>query len=160
VATTDTSSATDAELCVLLTPAELQRWRVQLAHAPGLFARWRMGRMPAAHPSSSHDGFYAHLLAGAVTSFEIVASRPAAGPAAAMVRCVYTLQGRSDVALHEAPLRAPTLRFSPCGCRLQLLDGVTGWAVMHTAFDLTLLPRLLRAERMRSPQPAKDARCC
>jgi len=138
---------------VLLTSTELQHWRVQLAHTPGLFARWRMGCMPAAHPSSSRDRFYAHLLAGAVTSFEIVASGSAASSAAAIVRCVYTLQGRSDVVLHEAPLRAPTLCFSPCGSRLQLLDGVTGWAAMHTAFHLTLLPRLLRAERMGSPQP-------
>ena len=31
VATTDTSSAPVAEMCVLLTPVELQHWRVQLA---------------------------------------------------------------------------------------------------------------------------------
>jgi hypothetical protein len=131
-----------------LSPAELQPMRAQLARAPGLFARWRMGRIRAAPAGpSSRGNFYALLLAGAVTSFELVASRSDAGVAAASVRCVYTLRGQSEVVFHEVPLRAPALRFSSCGSKLQLLDGVAGWAAMQTAYRLTFLPYLLLAER-------------
>lgn len=116
----------------------------QRERTPGLFARWRMGHIRTQPAHALQSTFLEQLLAGCVTSFEIVACRM--GPAAASIRCLFTLRHRSDVVLHEAPLRAPVVCFASAGTELQLLHGEEGWAAMHSSFRLTFLPCLLQGE--------------
>jgi len=106
--------------------------REQWTRIPGLFARWRMGRISTQPVHFLHSTFLEQLLAGCVASFEIVAGRM--GPTSASVRCLFTLRHRGNVVLHETPLRAPAVCFACAGTELQLCTATKAGQPCTAAF--------------------------
>jgi len=123
----------------VMTWREQQQCREQLIRAPGLYACWRMRHMTSMHSDSARNEFSKLLLAGRVTTFELVY---AYAGLRREVSCCYTIL-ESEVAFREVPLRVPHVHFREDGQEVQLVEGAAAWSVMHRHFYLQFMPFLL-----------------
>jgi hypothetical protein len=133
-------SGTCAIIGTMYISASQQQHRLRLLQSPGLFARWRMHKISTVRSDDMQSTFYEHLLAGRVTTFELVYTHVYLSKT---VRCFYTVLGQ-DVVFQETPLRMPIVHFSADGTVLELADAAA-WSVIRDTFQVIFLPCLLVA---------------
>jgi hypothetical protein len=138
----DTVTPTSASFAVM-PRHEQEQCREQLIRTPGLYACWRMQTVTM-YSSNGRNKFHEHLLAGRVVRFELVSAYVGL---CRQVSCLYTIL-ECEIALREAPLQVPHVRFREDGQVLEVLqlddhEDASAWSVMHRHFHLQFIPFLL-----------------